>query len=540
MLLSLKNLKISQILTLFFGILFILGIAISVFSSIPVRRGHTCIQRIIINEQIKMSPKEQRRYCLGFFEKNCNISIRVYEKTGKPVIYEVIIYNGLIISNISSIAPESSFRTNNNYYELVLINNSTNYLEIYLNATAEEPYLEYPYWHISWIGKNLLLIGGLGFVIQTLWLKHDESLLTEVAFSRKPHMAKFLLAATISSFLFWSLIITLPSFSSLGLENWYTDHIRHSYTAFLFLKYHFSVFSVPLGSLANNDDSFFKFITWAKMPHLYPLGSIALFLPFGIPLQFGVPSELIFKLEIATFVFFGHVCIYLFGKMLLENGYMHKITKIAVFSFFYYIVVLYSLNGMFDSIPVLFSILALSNLIKKRYEASFLFLSIGFLFKYQVAIFLLPLFLINFLNIFTKKDLLSILRNAKITAAFLFIAVSSVSLIESLPYILNVRENLIMNPLYLFRLPVNVSWVYHLFALSVVLIFSFLCVFFSFKRNRTFSAFISYLLLPFVSLPYFQPWYFMYVPLPALLIKDKRFSALFVVWLVTIALLIAC
>jgi len=41
-------------------------------------------------------------------------------------------------------------------------------------------------------------------------------------------------------------------------------------------------------------------------------------------------------------------------------------------------------------------------------------------------------------------------------------------------------------------------------------------------------------------LPYFQPWYFMYVPLPSLLIKDKRFSALFVVWLVTIALLIAC
>ena len=82
-------------------------------------------------------------------------------------------------------------------------------------------------------------------------------------------------------------------------ENWYTDSARNTYSANLFTKVGFSVFDTPLGRLSSGDASFYKFVTWPEMPHLYPLGSVFLFLPFGWLLEQGVSQALVFKLEIA-------------------------------------------------------------------------------------------------------------------------------------------------------------------------------------------------------------------------------------------------
>lgn len=529
--------KRAKLLLTLFAALFISGVIVSITSSVPIHTEDTRVRRIVY-EQIRMSPNEQRKYCLGIFGINYNISVNIYEKTGKPVFYKVITYADSIVSNSSSIAPKFTIKTDNDYYELVLINRGSYDLEINLDVKVEEPRIEHPYSSAAWIGKGLLLTGGLGFVLILAFILVKANKLVLNSASYSPYWARILSLFTIFSCLFWTLIIAFPPFSSLGLERWYTDHIRHSYTAFIFLKYGFSVFEVPLGRLANIDDSAFKFVTWPEMPHLYPLGSILLFLPFGMLLQSGAAPDYIFKAEIALFVVFGHVCVYLFGRELLRNRFMHKITKIAVFYIFYYIVLLYSLNGMFDSIPVFISILALSDFLRKNYDGSILLGALGFLFKYQVGIFLLPLFVINFLNFCKEERPKNIFRNAKINAAFLFVAVAAFSLVRSLPYIFGLREDLVMNTLYLFLPTRFLPEEYHYVMLSIMFVLSFFCIYYGLKKDLFLSIFVSYLLLPSVTLPYFQQWYFMYIFPPVLLMRSKKSSALFAIWAVALTLLI--
>jgi len=96
----------------------------------------------------------------------------------------------------------------------------------------------------------------------------------------------------VLSLILWLTLVTLNGNPLGTLENWYTDHARHSYVSSLFLKDGFAVFSQPLDTLASQDNSIYKFITWPEMPHLYPLGSIILFLPFSTLLQTGANSHL--------------------------------------------------------------------------------------------------------------------------------------------------------------------------------------------------------------------------------------------------------
>ncbi len=91
--------------------------------------------------------------------------------------------------------------------------------------------------------------------------------------------------------MFWFFLLAVNSNPLATFENWYTDHARDSYVSSLFLKDGFSVFDEPLGKLASLDNSYYKFVTWPEMPHLYPLGSIFLFLPFGVLLQNGVDAD---------------------------------------------------------------------------------------------------------------------------------------------------------------------------------------------------------------------------------------------------------
>ena len=117
----------------------------------------------------------------------------------------------------------------------------------------------------------------------------------------------------------WLLILAINSGPLATLENWYTDNARDSYVASLFLKDGFSVFSQPLSKLANLDVSNYKYVTWPQMPHLYPLGSVLLFLPFGILLQNGFNSTMLFKIEIAIFLVVATACVYFFLKVFLKK-----------------------------------------------------------------------------------------------------------------------------------------------------------------------------------------------------------------------------
>ena len=131
----------------------------------------------------------------------------------------------------------------------------------------------------------------------------------------------------------WLFLLAVNSNPLATFENWYTDNARDSYVASLFLKDGFSVFNQPLGKLANLDNSHYKFVTWPEMPHLYPLGSIFLFLPFGVLLQKGFDPSLIYKTEIAIFLVFATVCVYFFLKIFLQKDMALILKLLGVYIF---------------------------------------------------------------------------------------------------------------------------------------------------------------------------------------------------------------
>ena len=511
---------------------FFLGIITSLISSNEVPTGHSQIRKII-SEQIKMSPNEERKYCLGIFNAGCNISGSIIEKTGRAVFYKVITYAGAVISNSSLKAANFTFRTNTDYYELVLVNNSTHKLSIDLNVKVEEMAVKRPYNSSAFFGKALTLISWVSALIILIFvlLKAAENFQIENDSPNNFNKLKTFRYFMIISLLFWFLIILFPSFSILGLERWYTDHLRHSYTSFLFTKYGFSVFNTPLGKLADVDDSHFKYVTWPEMPHLYPLGSILIFLPFGALLQLGFSSYYVFKAEIILFVIFGHLCVYLFGKRLLQKRSVHIVVKLIMLYSFYYLVILYSLNGMFDSLPLIFSVLAMINFIEERKEACLFLGFLGFFFKYQVGMFLLPLMLVSFILICKEKGATSIFRDMRLNVTFVLAVIIASTLFVSLPYIILLRKDLVMNSLYLFMTPVFLAETVHF---AIILLMVFLTLFlaiYGLKRDLWLSVFVFYLILPCIILPYFQQWYFPYIFIPILLMKNKRSSTLYAIWI---------
>ena len=168
-----------------------------------------------------------------------------------------------------------------------------------------------------------------------------------------------LLTLVLLSLVLWLILLTVNS-SPLGtFNNWYTDHARDDYVSSLFLKDGLSVFSQSLGSLANQDASHFMFVTWPQMPHLYPLGSIFLFLPFGALLQSGVDSVSVYKLEIALFLVFAHICLFLFLKDFVKKD-LNAFWKIAGLYIIYVSLVIYAAGGMFDSVAFFFVLVALT------------------------------------------------------------------------------------------------------------------------------------------------------------------------------------
>ena len=103
------------------------------------------------------------------------------------------------------------------------------------------------------------------------------------------------------------------------------------------------------------------------MPHLYPIGSIIVFLPFVALLQSGFNQVLVYKLEIALFLIFAHICLYFFLRNFLNKN-ANVFWKFAGAYIMYVSLVIYAAGGMFDSIAFIFAIVAVTMFISDRYD----------------------------------------------------------------------------------------------------------------------------------------------------------------------------
>jgi hypothetical protein len=528
-----KRPRIAKMLLYAAILLLVLSIVLAVVSLFPIDTGGNQ-SYVLINDTFRLSPNEIYREGLGSFHGGEKISLLVQCPTAFQKNFSIITYNGLRYSNFSQSDIAYSFTAGADYYEAVFFSESPNAGMVHFQVSVQEPKAVFPYSWLTEVSKIMFLLS-LGLVILVmLKIVFSNSSKFTLNMSNLPSLSeknrRCILVLLLLSLVFWLLLLAVNANPLATFENWYTDHARDSYVSSLFLKNGFSVFDEPLGKLASLDNSYYKFVTWPEMPHLYPLGSIFLFLPFGVLLQNGFDAILVYKIEIAIFLVFAHICLYFFLKNFLKKDLVWLLKALGVY-IIYVTLVIYAADGMFDSVAFLFSLLALSMFMTERYDYFFLLVAVSVFFKYQAGIFLLPLIIVGLMKLFEKNKLSNLLRNKAVVAGATLGFVSVFTATLSAPYLLATGPQLIMNGINAFSPNSQVSWTLQSFSVLLTLAATLAFAVYMLNKNSLLSLSALFMLLPSFMLPYFQNWYLPFIFIYVLIPQQKKELEVTMVWL---------
>jgi hypothetical protein len=198
----------------------------------------------------------------------------------------------------------------------------------------------------------------------------------------------------------------------------------------------------------------------------------------------------------------------------------------------YVTLIVYSANGMFDAVPFLLSLIALTVLMEGRYAYFLLFMAFSLIFKYQPAIFLLPLIVIGSLKLFEQQRLTSIIRNKKVITATIIAAISIFTAALSAPFLINTRPEFILNGINAFSSQSQMPWALQSFTVLLTLTVTLLFAIYMRNRNPLLSFSAIFLLLPSFTMPYFQIWYVPFLFGYALIPQEKGEKEITVLWLI--------
>ena len=542
--------------TLLFGALLILTLSVilAVVSFFPVATSENQTSSII-DAAFRLTPQETYRQGLGNFHGDENVTLHVSVVGNFSVDFTLLTYSGPRYNTTSAANFSYQFAAGADYYEAVFQANPNvaTSSEVHFQVSVEKPVVSYDF---SWLGtpaKALFLLSWAALTLITLRPmveNHSAAIrekLSDVSLIERKNLRRVQIIILVS-LIFWIALLAVNTYPYATFENWYTDAARHPYTSVLFTKTGFSVFGTPLGQLSSPDSSFYKFVTWPEMPHLYPIGSIFLFLPFGALLESGVAQTLVFKMELVLFLVVSHVCLYLFLKRFWKDKmnsepkdvYLKPFWK-QEFSFIlkflatyilYIVLVVFSANGQFAAVPFLFSLVAVAMFLEDRFDLFLLFTAVSLTFQYQAGIFLLPLVLVSLIRLFQKSTLSELLRNKAVLAAVCLIAVDLFTAYLSAPFLLAARPELIMNGVNAFGPHAQISWSLQVFTVLLTLSVTLVCAGYLLKRSRLISFFMIFSLLPAFTMPYFQSWYLPFFFLYPMIPQSKRSLEVTLLWLI--------
>jgi hypothetical protein len=505
-------------------------------------------QSYISNSTFTLSPNETYIQGLGSFHGGENVTIFVQSSTAfqksfsiiDPVINYVLTVNSVGYSITTDSNVTHSFVAEPNYYEAVLVSESSNPGVINLRVSVQEPNVKLPY---SWLndGSKILFFASLALAM-IITLRMAISAEVKPNKVSLPSLSKknrrILIILLLISLVVWLSILAVTTNPLAAFENWYTDNARDSYVSSLFLKDGFSVFSQPLGKLANLDNSPYKYVTWPEMPQLYPLGSILLFIPFGVLLQNGFNSTLIYKAEIVIFLVFATVCVYFFLKNFMQKN-MALILRLFGVYIIYVSLVVYAADGMFDSVAFLFSLFAIFMFMTERYDYFFLLVAVSAFFKYQAGIFLFPLILVGLIKLLGENKLRSLATNKAVIGGVIFGFASLSTAGLSAPYVMSASPQLIMNGINAFASCTGVSWSLQSFSILMTLTATIAYAVYMSNKNSLLSLSAFFLLLPSFLLPYFQNWYIPFIFIYALIPQRRRELEATALWLTFLIVVLA-
>ena len=518
-----------------------LSVVIAIVSLYPVATGDE-ETRVIIDNSFRLTPLEMRRHGLGSFQGGENISISLRNPANSPVNFSIVTYNGTLYSNLSPADIEYSFTAGADYYEAVFFTDSNTANELHFEVGVQKTKVSFPF---SWLTTpaKVLFFFSLG-AITLLLLKpalHENSVLRADEHKTQflsQKSRRILLILILLSFALWLFLLVVNTNPFATFENWYTDHARHPYSASLFTKVGFSIFDTPLGKLASNDGSYYKFVTWPQMPHLYPLGSILLFLPFGFMLQSGVDQIFVFKMEIVVFLLFSHVSLYYFLERFWKQKMFPLLKLLGIYAIYVPLIV-YSANGMFDAVAFLFSLIAITLYLDGRYDYFLLFMALSVIFKYQPVMFFLPLIIMGVLKLFERQRFSSIIKNKAVIAAAVLAVIVVFTAVLSAPFLMNTKPEFVMNGINAFSSHTQVPWAVQSFAVLLTLTVTLLFAVYLLNKNPLLSLSAIFILLPSFTLPYFQIWYMPFFFAFALIPKQKREVEVTMLWLIFIVAMLS-
>jgi hypothetical protein len=529
-----KRLGTTKILLLVAIAFLVLSIVLSMVSLFPAATGKNQTATIV-DDSFKLSQYEVYRKGLGTFRGGENITVTVDSLTAFMKNFSIITSNGPRYNNTSSLNIFHTFTAGANYYEAVFYSNSSDAGWVHFQVTVEKPLVLLPNAWLTGAAKTMFLVSLVSAMIILLQVTLPKLNKTSEDKPSLPTPDKAfrnrLIALLLLSLILWLIFLAVNSNALATFENWYTDHARDSYTSSLFLKDGLSVFNQPLGILANHDNSHFMFVTWPEMPHLYPIGSVLLFLPFGILLQNSLDPVLVYKLEIALFLVFAHVCLYLFLKVFLKKD-MRLFWKMVGLYIIYVSLVIYAADGMFDSVAFLFSLLAVAMFLSERYDYFFLLAGLSVFLKYQAGIFLLPLIIVGGLKLLERNNVGNLLRNKKVVGGAVFGLISAFTAYLSAPFLMQTSPEFIMNGINAFASHAQISWSLQAFSVLLTLSATLVYMFYMLNKNSLLSLSALFLLLPSFTLPYFQDWYLPFIFVYILIPQRKKELEATIIWLI--------
>ncbi|MGE5533489.1 MAG: hypothetical protein ACM3UN_03990 [Bacillota bacterium] len=534
-----KRYSLAKILLLVFLFLLALSIVLAVASLFPVVTGG--VQKgTLIDDSFRLSQNEVYRQGLGALNGRENVTVSVSCSNAFMKNFSIETSNATTYSNLTNLNITYSFTADPHYYEAVFSSNAANAGWVHFQVTLEKPQVIYPFSWLTLPAKIVFLLSEAFIALIILKtgfpkFKEKRDFVPRLTVLSKTFRNR-LLALLLLSLVLWLIILATNTNPLATFNSWYTDHVRDDYVSSLFLKDGFSVFSQPLGKLASQDSSHYMFVTWPEVPHLYPLGSIVLFLPFGTLLQNGLDPVLVYKLEIALFLVFAHVCLFFFLKSYLKKN-SHLFWKIAGLYIIYVSLVLYAAGGMFDSVAFLFALLAVTMFLSERYDYFILLISVSIFFKYQTGIFLLPLIIVGLLKMIRKNNI-GIFMNKSVILGIILLGISGFTAYLSAPYLTQTRQELVMNAVNAFTPHSQIIWSYQAVIVLLTLTVTLVYAIYMFNKNSLLSLSAVFLLLPSFMLPYFQYWYIPYVFVYALIPQHKKEVEVTVLWLIIMFLLL--
>jgi hypothetical protein len=531
---SMKRLAVTKVLLFTALLLFTLSVVLAVVSLYSVPTDEKEI-RVIIDDSFRLTPHEMLRYGLGSFIDGANISVSVHKAAGWSFNFSIQTYNGTQYSTMVSGNVDYSFTSATDFYDAVFFNNSTEAAEVNFTASVQKSNVLFPFSWLNTPAKILFFLSLGSFVLLLLKpaLSKSSELLTDARRGQLLNLKtrRVLLILVMLSLVLWLFLLVVNTNSLATFENWYTDHARHPYSSTLFTKVGFSIFDTPLGTLADADNSYYKFVTWPQMPHLYPLGSVLLFLPFGFLLQSGVDQVLVFKTEIVVFLLFSHVGLLYFLLNFWKQKIFPLLKLVGVYTL-YVPLIIYSANGMFDAVPFLFSLISLPFYFAERYDYFLLFMALSLTFKYQPPILLFPIIIMGVLKLFEKHKPSSIIRNKATVAALILALLSGLTAILSAPFLSNARSDLVLNGVNAFSSHSQLPWTTQSFAVLLTLAVTVLFAVYMLRRNPLLSISALFILAPSFTMPYFQIWYLPFLFVYALIPQQKRDLEITLLWLI--------